>query len=1268
MPYLSSQPVAVSEGAAFAEFVVRLDAPAASEVSVNVQTDNVSAAYSQDYTFVRETLVFAPGETSKTVRVPILNNTVAEGTEVFWLQLYSPVGASIEQPNLAGVMVDNDGATGGGSLSVSDVLVDESAGTAQFWVTLSKPSTTAVAVNYASADDDALAGSDYTVTSGTLSFAAGEMVKTVTVPIVDDGFTEGDEFFFLRLASPVNAGIADAEGLAMIGRNDGGVTSSPQVFVTPMAYDESSLFATFAIQLSAPSANVVTLTYQTDNASAEYSRDHYYMREALVFQPGQTLKTIQVPLINDAATEGVEHFDVTLYGATGAVIPRASTPIFLHDNDGTAGTPAISVSDPVVDEGAQTARFFVSMSRPSTSTATVSYATADDTAVAGADYQARSGALSFAPGETVKTVIVKLSDDTLAERDEFFQLVLSNPGAATLAKAAGTATIGANDAPAASAPQVTVQPLTVGEGDGYAPVVIQLSAPSTNEVRITYQTDNVTAEYSRDHIYMRETLIFAPGETTKLVQVPLINDSVAEPAQLFYINLYSPVNASVPRPYTPVLIIDNDGNSGTPAISVGDLVVDETAQSARFVVSLDKPSTGTVTVAYRTADDNAAAGSDYRAASGTLSFAPGEMVKTIVVDIVDDDQPETDESFQLVLSSPTGATLAAAGGTAMIGRSDAQPDSQPWIQVAPAAAAEGQTFLEFVAQLSAPSASPVSFTFQTDNITATYSQDHDYTRQTLTFAPGETTLPMRVPLLDGNIAEPTEVLWLNLYGAVDGRIATQYVPGLIFDNDGTAGTPAVSVSDVVIDENAQLAKFFVSLSRVSTQTVSVGYATADDTALAGGDYTATSGTLSFAPGEIVKTVAIKVIDDGLTESIEAFRLLLQSPVNATLGDAVGAGIIGRSDGPTVARPQITADVATASEADGFLTFLLQLSAPSDNTVSVNWQTNNASAVYNQDFVYESQVATFAPGETVRALRVPLLDGTVAEGAEALTLQLHSPVNATLPATLLSGAIVDNDSGFTVLSQGLSNDIYAVSSSLARIAESAGGGIDMVRASATYTLPDNVENLVLTGSAVNAIGNAANNILRGNAGNNTLDGREGIDTAMFGSALASYSISGTVASRSVSGGADGSDTLLSVERLQFLDTLLASDTQPGQNTYLAYAMFNAGFDRGPDAAELALWTSQLDRLGNTRDLAQAMINYYAPGVSDEALVAHLWGTIVETPIPLEALEQYVGLVGNGTYTQASLLELVTTLDLNTVELVGVLGQTLSLDPSFFPPIS
>ena len=212
---------------------------------------------------------------------------------------------------------------------------------------------------------------------------------------------------------------------------------------------------------------------------------------------------------------------------------------------------------------------------------------------------------------------------------------------------------------------------------------------------------------------------------------------------------------------------------------------------------------------------------------------------------------------------------------------------------------------------------------------------------------------------------------------------------------------------------------------------------------------------------------------------------------------------------------------------------------------------------------------------------------------------------------------------------------------------------------------NLEGLFLTGTALNASGNAAANLLRGNAGNNTLDGQGGIDTAVFGSRDGDYVIGGSVASRTVSGGNDGRDTLLSIERLQFSNVVIAFDSQPGGNTYAAYAMLNAAFNSAPSPVLLGQWTAQLDQLGNTRDLAQAMINFYAPGVSDDALVAHLWSTIIGTPLLPADQAYFVGLIRDGTFTQASLLELVSTHPLNTDEFVAIVGQPLVMDPAYFP---
>jgi len=1273
MPVLSTQAVAASEGAPYVDFVIRLDVVSLNEVRVNYATDNGSAVYNSnsDYVYQAGTLVFAPGELSKTVRIVLSDGTTEENTEFFWLDLNTAVNASVAQRYTPAFIFDNDASPGVPSVSIWDVVVDESAGFADFFVYFSRPSATPLTVNYSTADDIATAGQDYTATSGSLSFAPGEVVKTVRVPILNDSLSELDERFQLLLSSPGGAHPASASATATIGRNDGAPAALPYISATPIAVSEGATTADFVVQLSAPALDVVRVNFATDNISAVYnsSADYTYLADTLVFAVGETTRVVQVPLSDGSLSEATEIFMLDLNTPAGAVVKQRCTQALIFDNDGTSGTPGISVSDVVVDESTQTANFYLSLDRASVNAVSVDYATEGVSAQAGADFVAAVGSLRFAPGEMVKTVSVRLLDDSLPEVDEVFKLNIGNPQNATVSDASGTALIGRNDTAANSTPQLLVKPLVVGEGDTLATFVVQLSAPSGNEVRVNYATDNGTAIYnsSSDYVYTTGTLIFAPGETTLTVPVPMSNGTAAEPDEVFWLDLNTAVNASVPVRYTSALVIDNDGQSGTPAFSVRDTVVDESAQTISFFVTLDRPSSIPVSVSYSTVDATAQAGNDYAATTGLLRFAPGEVAQTVRVQLNNDDLPEADEFFELVLSNPFNATVADGRGSALIGRNDTAPVGQPYIQVAPIAVGEGEVWARFVVQLSAPAQSEVSVNYATDNGTALYNSASDYVYQasTLRFAPGETVKTVDVLMANGTVAEPTEAFWLDLNTAVGAVVSQRYTPAWVFDNDGATGVPAASVSDVWVNEAEQAANFFVSLSGPSVSRVFVPFATASDTAVAGTDFAARSGTLVFEPGEVAKTVRVDIFDDSLSESAERFSLVLGAPTGATIADGVGAARISASDAASVALPQISALPVSASEADTFATVILRLSAPSLNEVRVNYQSTNGTALYNSnpDYIYSAGTVLFAPGQTSAAVRVLLSKDSNAEGIEAFSLSLNGAVNATLGQSSVTITVIDDDNPGAVFSHGASNDIYTISSLLAKVVESESGGIDTVRASISYTLPEHTENLVLLSGALNGLGNTSNNILLGNSANNTLDGKEGVDTAVFSGPAAAYAISGGSGSFSVGSAAAGTDTLISIERLQFSDSMLATDTAVGGNVYRAWAMFNAGFDRAPALGELSLWTSQLDQLGSTTALAQAMINYYAPGISDEVLVTHLWGTIVETPIPLDALSTYVGLVANGTYTQATLLEFVAFFELNTVELAGIPAQ-VALDPAYF----
>ena len=188
-------------------------------------------------------------------------------------------------------------------------------------------------------------------------------------------------------------------------------------------------------------------------------------------------------------------------------------------------------------------------------------------------------------------------------------------------------------------------------------------------------------------------------------------------------------------------------------------------------------------------------------------------------------------------------------------------------------------------------------------------------------------------------------------------------------------------------------------------------------------------------------------------------------------------------------------------------------------------------------------------------------------------------------------------------------------------------------------------------------------LQGGFGNDNLDGGAGTDIALYRGPRALCSLTPTASGHAISG-PEGDDTLAGIERLQFSDSILALDTRQGDHTFDAYALFNAGFNRAPTTAEISRWTAARDQSADITALAQQMLDFYAPGISNQTLVAHLYFTIMGIPAPQSAIDLYTGLIANGTYTQASLLSMAAQLDLNTNEFVSLIGQGVALDPGYF----
>ncbi len=475
LPAVSVADASVSEGDSGTHdlaFTVTLSSAATGPVTVAYQTANGTATAGTDYAAQSGTLTFAAGETSKVVHVSVTGDTAVEANETLSLALSSPSGATIARGTATGTIVNDDVAPP--TLSIADASFAEGSaaapGQGSFTVTLSKASASAVTVQFATANGTAIAGSDYVARSGTLTFAAGETTKTIAVAAIGDSTVEADEGFTVVLSNPTGATIARGTATATI-VNDDAAPGAATLSIGDVTFSEGSAAAPgqgiFTVKLSKASASPVTVHFTTENGTATAGSDYVRKTGNLTFAAGQTTRTITVAAIGDSVAEPNETFNIVLSNASGATIADA-TGVGTIVNDDSTTLPSLRIGDASFAEGSAAApghgTFTVTLSAASATPVTVNFATSNGTATAGSDYVAQSGSLTFAAGETSKTVTIAAIGDSVAEANEGFTVVLSNAVGATIADGSGAGTITNDDLPTLSIADTSVVEGNPGSG------------------------------------------------------------------------------------------------------------------------------------------------------------------------------------------------------------------------------------------------------------------------------------------------------------------------------------------------------------------------------------------------------------------------------------------------------------------------------------------------------------------------------------------------------------------------------------------------------------------------------------------------------------------------------------------------------------------------------------------------------------------------------------------------------------------------------------
>jgi Calx-beta domain/Domain of unknown function (DUF4114) len=826
------------------------------------------------------------GATPETVILTLKDDSYNSPTNFYVASDNRPATYRVDPTNNTGIVsiADNDSRP---TISIADATQVEgnSLNNLGFNLTLSNPTVETVTVKYNTADGTAtIAGTatdaDYQVGNGTATFNPLQTTQTISVAINGDKDFEIDETFAVNLSDAQNtSGITRSTATGTL-TNDDTLPSITVAATTPISTEGTGegLFTFYRTGGNLDRA----LTIDFDVLGNATSRQGYGSQTgSITFAAGSNTATLGVPVANNSVYSAYRGCVIQLRSGIGYSIGGgsgggsggggggggaggsggsgggaggaggfggSSATVTIVDDD-TA--PVISISDATVTEGNDGTKdltFTVSLNNASDDVVKVDYASADGTATAGTDYLATTGTLNFTPsdiiagtteftpGETSKTITVKINGDAEIETSETFALNLTNVVGGTIGKATGTGTITNDDLP--PVPVVVVPDVVTPVPVVPIPDVIVAPAvviPTPIEVVPT-------------------PVVVAPPDVIPPAPIVPIPDVIAAPAVV----IPTPIEV-VP---TPVVIAPPDVIPPAPIVPIPDVI-------ATPAVVIPTP---------------------IEVVSTPVVIAPPDVITPAPIL----PKPELVVVPDVVIPAPIVPTIATNPIITVVATNAISTEG----------IGEGLfTFARTGGDLN--SALKIDFDLSGN---ATTRQGYGTRTGSVTFSAGSNTATLGVPVADNAV-----------YNAARGCIVTLR-KGIGYSFDETIGTakvniiddeqaPVISIDDVTITEanGTRDLTFTVALSNASDDIVTVDYASADGTANSDCDYTATTGSLSFAPSDLIpdttaftpgetrKTVTIKIDGDADVEDTEIFLLNLKNAVGGSIGKATGTGTIENDD-------------------------------------------------------------------------------------------------------------------------------------------------------------------------------------------------------------------------------------------------------------------------------------------------------------------------------------------------------------------------------------
>ena len=582
-----------------------------------------------------------------------------------------------------------------------------------------------------------------------------------------------------------------------------------------------------------------------------------------------------------------------------------------------APTVSFGASAYTAIEGVQSAAVTVQLDPPASSAVTIPVTTDPQGGATSADYDGVPGSVTFAAGETEQTFTVTATDDSVDDDGESVQLGFGDLPSGVLLGSPSTARVAlVQDA------GVTTWYVWFGESDytvaegGTARITLHLNAPWKPELNEAltvplFDPQHEGGASADDYSGVPESVTFQRGQTRASFTVRATDDSEDDDGEsvLLHFRRLFPDDLEVGRYGARVATLHIDDDDGETAVTVSfesaNYTAEEGGASATVRVLLDAAPGRSATIELTATGRGGATSGDYSMPS-SVTFGASETVKSFTLTATDDAVDDDLESVAIGFGSLPSGIAAGSPSVAVVNLTDNDSGTNTWTVNFGARAGTvrdgvkegGGYFLSF--KLDRKTGRILTIPLKYEYLGGATAADFTDLPSAVTFDKNETGAGVTISPVDDFDVDPGESIRVS-FGAMPAGVRVGSYGGRstiipVIDNDGP---PGLSVADASAGEwpNKRVCLVFeVTLDRKVDDVVSVDYATADGTAVAGQDYVAVSGTLEFRKGQNRKRLCVEVIYDEIDESTEKMTLRLYNPVRAYLSDATATGFINSASG------------------------------------------------------------------------------------------------------------------------------------------------------------------------------------------------------------------------------------------------------------------------------------------------------------------------------------------------------------------------------------